>query len=193
LWFGQFIHGVLEEAYRRYERDRMKPFPWSESEIEEISDRISKRLKAQGLLARSSKLEKLGRQRAKRAINLLGPHLLPLINRVEVRLSGARAIDPLQMPQGWKEYRNLDRYELVGVIDVVSHVELNNGSSANPIVSAVRSRVPDLSPEFEIIVDYKGMRRPSTKRKNGRLDLKTYEWQLQNYANLRDRQREGPK
>jgi hypothetical protein len=46
--------------------------------------------------------------------------------------------------------------------------------------------------EFEIIVDYKGMRRPSTTRQNGRLDLTTYEWQLQNYANLRERQMEGP-
>jgi PD-(D/E)XK nuclease superfamily len=194
LWFGQFIHGVLEDAYRRYEGegDRLKPFPWSKSETDEISDRIIKRLKAQGLHARSSDLEVLGKARAERAINLLGPHLLPLINRVEVRLSGARAIDPLRMPKEWKEYRNLDRYELVGVIDVVSHVELSSGSPENPLVSAVRNAVPSLPAEFEIIVDYKGMRRPSTKRKNGRLDLKTYEWQLQNYANLRDRQREGP-
>ena len=77
-------------------------------------------MKAQCLHARSSDLEKLGKERAERAINLLGPHLLPLINRVEVRLSGARPIDPGQMPTEWKEYRNLDRYELVGVIDVVS-------------------------------------------------------------------------
>jgi hypothetical protein len=192
LWFGQFIHGVLEDAYRTYEGDRSKPFPWSENEIQEISDRISKRLKAKGLLARSSKLEKLGADRAERAINLLGPHLLPLINRVEVRLSGARAIDPTRMPKGWKEYRNLDRYELVGVIDVVSHVGLSSGSPENPLVSAVRDAVPNLPTEFEIIVDYKGMRRPSTKRQNGRLDLATYEWQLQNYANLRERQRQGP-
>src|SRR5262245_15818724 len=193
LWFGQFIHGVLEDAYRKYQEDRLKPFPWSKSEIKDILCRMRKRMRGQGLNARSSKLEKLGRERAERAINLLGPHLLPLINRVEVRLSGARAIDPLQMPQEWKEYRNLDRYELVGVIDVVSHVDLNNGSSENPIVSAVRTAVPNLPAKFEIIVDYKGMRRPSTKRKNGRLDLKTYEWQLQNYANLRERQREGLK
>ena len=191
LWFGQFVHGVLEDAYRRYEGDRLKPFPWPESETDEISGRIIKRLKAQGLHARSSDLEELGKERAERAINLLGPHLLPLINRVEVRLSGARPIDLGQMPTEWKEYRNLDRYELVGVIDVVSHVGLSSGSPDNPLVSAVRNAVPNLPAEFEIIVDYKGMRRPSTKRKNGRLDLATYEWQLQNYANLRERQREG--
>ena len=192
LWFGQFIHGVLEEAYRGYSADRQKPPPWPKVEITQITDRICKRLKAQGLLARSNALEELGVLRAERAVNLLGPHLLPLISRVEVRLSGARPIDRSRMPRGWQKYRNLDRYELVGVIDVVSHVELGTGSPVNPLVSAVRRAVRNLPAEFEIIVDYKGMRRPATTRQHGRLDLATYEWQLQNYANLRERQREGP-
>jgi hypothetical protein len=192
LWFGQFIHGVLEEAYRRYSADRNEPPPWPVGEIDEISDRICKRLKSQGLLARSSNLEKLGTQRAERAVNHLGPYLLPLISRVEVRLSGARPIDRTRMPAGWSVYRNLDRYELVGVIDVVSHVELSNQTSENPLVACVRSSVQTLPAEFEIIVDYKGMRRPAIKRQNGRLDLSTYEWQLQNYATLRERQRDGP-
>ena len=192
LWFGQFIHGVLEEAYRRYSADRQRPPPWPEDEVKEIARRISRRLTAQGLMARSSDLEELGVRRAERAVNLLGPHLLPLINRVEVRLSGARSIDRSQMSIAWREYRNLDRYELVGVIDVVSHVELSVSSSANVLVSAVRRPIHALPPKFEIIVDYKGMRRPSTIRQHGRLDLATYEWQLQNYANLRERQLEGP-
>ena len=51
----------------------------------------------------------------------------------------------------------------------------------------------ELPPEFEVIVDYKGMRRPATVSRNGRLDLGTYEWQLQNYAHLRERQAQGPK
>jgi PD-(D/E)XK nuclease superfamily len=96
------------------------------------------------------------------------------------------------MPKDWHQYRNLDRYELVGVIDVVSHVELASVSEGNPLVAAVRNTLQKLPTEFEIIIDYKGMRRPSTRRQNGRLDLKTYEWQLQNYANLRMRQQEGP-
>src|SRR5262249_5712361 len=121
LWFGQFIHGVLEEAFRRYSADRSKAWPWPDEEVKQIADMIIKRLKAGGLLARSSQLEQLGRLRAEKAINLLGPHLLPLINRVEVRLSGTRPIDRSKMPAEWAEYRNMDRYELVGVIDVVSH------------------------------------------------------------------------
>jgi PD-(D/E)XK nuclease superfamily len=192
LWFGQFIHGVLEESYRRYVATPDSPPPWPTTDVEQIAERISNRLRTQGLLARSRMLERIGFDRAERAINLLGPFLLPLINRVEVRLSGARTIDRGKMPELWAETRNLDRYELVEVVDVVSHVELRRVQAANPIVDVVRRAIPVLPEEFEIIVDYKGMRRPSTTRRQGRLDLAAYEWQLQNYAYLRERQGEGP-
>jgi hypothetical protein len=151
------------------------PPPWPETDVRQIAERISNRLKAQGLLARSRKLEKIGFDRAELAINLLGPFLLPLINRVEVRLSGARMIDRSKMPGRWAETRNLDRYELVGVVDVVSHVELQRVRAANPIVDAIRRVLPVLPEKFEIIVDYKGMRRPATTRREGRLDLGSYE------------------
>jgi hypothetical protein len=118
--------------------------------------------------------------------------LLPLINRVEVRLSGARTIALTRVTKSWVERRNVDRYEFVGVVDVVSNVELERVQAPNPLVEAVRKVVPTLPAKFEIIVDYKGMRRPSTIRKDGRLDLASYEWQLQNYAYLRERQGEGP-
>jgi hypothetical protein len=192
LWFGQFIHGVLEEAYRLYSTAPDRPPPWPEKVIEEIAERVEKRLRAQGLSARSRDLEEIGEIRAVRAVNVLGRFLLPLINRVEVRLSGARKIDRFQMTQSWAARRNIDRYELVGVVDVVSHVELNRIQTDNPLVKAVRKVIPTLPEEFEIIVDYKGMRRPSTKRQDGRLGLASYEWQLQNYAYLRERQGEGP-
>jgi hypothetical protein len=167
--------------------------PWPLEKIQVITKRVHARLKAQGLLARSRKLEELGDRRVERAINLLGPHLLPLINRVEVRLSGARGINVAVMPQAWKQNRRLDRYELVGVVDVLTHIELSKVSTANHLVTAVKKKVGELPPEFEVIVDYKGMRRPATVRRNGRLNLDTYEWQLQNYAHLRERQGQGPK
>ncbi len=168
-----------------------KPPPWDEVEIEAIAERIKKRLNAQGLPARSRTVEKLGRARAERAINLLGPHLLPLINRVEVRLSGARPVDPDLMPAEWRQFRRLDRYELVGVVDVLSHIEIATVPSSNRFVAEVTEKVVSWPPEFEVIVDYKGMRRPTVTSHKGRLGLETYEWQLQNYAHLRERQRAG--
>ena len=191
LWFGQFIHGVMEEAFRQFRARPAVPPPWKQAEIDAIVERIKKRLQAQGLPARSRNVEKLGSDRAERAINLLGPHLLPLISRAEVLLRGARPIDARRMSPEWRQYRCVDRYELVGIVDVLSHVELQEAGASNLFVDQVCNRVPSLPSKFEIIVDYKGMRRPALTSRRGRLGLPIYEWQLQNYAHLRERQRSG--
>jgi hypothetical protein len=181
----------MEEAYPRFSVSRQNPPPWTASEIEAIVDRIKRRLDARGPPARSRDLEKLGRNRAERAINLLGPHLLPLISRAEVRLSGARPIDIALMPAEWRQHRLLDRYELVGIVDMLSHIELAREGAENWFVAEVTSKVASPPQEFEVIVDYKGMRRPAVESRKGRLGLSTYESQLQNYAYLRERQRAG--
>src|SRR6478752_169099 len=50
-WFGQFVHGVLEESYRRYNAAKRAglndPPPWSQPRIDEICDLIQRRLAAQ--------------------------------------------------------------------------------------------------------------------------------------------------
>ena len=40
LWFGQFIHAVLEECYRQIKDGRRKLPPWPQPELDEIMDRI---------------------------------------------------------------------------------------------------------------------------------------------------------
>jgi hypothetical protein len=188
LWFGEFIHGVLEEAFRRYQ-DRIKkdepPLPpWSLEELESITELIKKRLSARGLIPWDDDLEELGDLRAAAAIQELGPHLFPLIHRAEVRLFGARALPEIE--KIW-EFREADRYEMVGVIDVVTHVELQNPKyQANPIVRAVLAALPKMPDEnFEVIIDYKGMRRPPA---SGGPYWAQYAWQLQTYGELRRRQ-----
>jgi hypothetical protein len=188
-WFGEFIHGVLEEAFRRYRDSVAKGTPslppWTEPELDDIRKLIKARLGARGLYAWSPDDEARGDARATIAVQELGPHLFPLIHRAEVRLTGARFL-PLIQP-GLK-FREADRYEIVGVVDVVTHVELQNPTFAtNPIVAELRQRLgPALPPKFEVIFDYKGMRRPAVPSPGAPSSLWTqYEWQLQTYGELR--------
>ena len=190
-WFGEFIHGVLEEAYRRYHdsvrRGAPSPPPWSPPEMDSIRALIKARLGARGLRAWAPDLEQLGDERAEAAVQELGPHLFPLIHRAEVRVTGARLLPSIQLTL---QFREADRYEMVGVIDVVTHVELAQPSmTSNPIVTAVRQALgTNVPPRFELIVDYKGMRRPAVTT-GPRASLWTqYEWQLQTYGGLRQKQ-----
>jgi hypothetical protein len=192
LWFGEFIHGVLEEAFRRYKEsvDRGRPQlpPWGDDEVEKIRALIKARLRARGLYAWDEDLEKIGDARAKAAIEELGPHLFPLIRRAEVRLYGARMLP--KIPKEY-EFREADRYEMVGVVDVVTNVELSDkGLAHNPVVKLmVSGLVPMPTGKFEVIVDYKGMRRPpnlALARKGALWDQ--YAWQVQTYAELRRKQ-----
>jgi hypothetical protein len=160
MWFGQFIHGVLEEAYRRYDvakkAGRVELPPWPKPTITEIAELIKRRLAAQGLFPWDDALEKLGDARAQAAINDLGPELFPLIHRAEVRLTGARELPLGKIPERYR-FREADRYGL-----------------------------PPQPPEsFEVIIDYKGMRRPPVKVESGPSFWDVYAWQVQTYAHLR--------
>lgn len=191
LWFGEFIHGVLEEAYRRYgaarKAGRDDPPPWAQDRIEEICALIKRRLGAQGLFPWDDELERLGDRRAAAAINDLGPQLFPLIHRAEVRLTGARELPLARIPAQY-QFREADRYEMVGVIDVITHVELADPAfQRNLVVTAIRRGLTRTPPDrFEVIIDYKGMRRPPiTGSPGGPSFWDIYGWQVQTYAHLR--------
>lgn len=183
LWFGQFIHAVLEESYRHAKEGKKKLPPWPKDELNEIMDRIDRRLAAQNIRCWSEDSEQLGRKRATAAVNELGPLLFPLINQAEVRVRGAR-----KLPEEVEGVitRDIDRYEMMGVIDVVTQVELYNPKSrGNKLLELVVEELPDTPPEeFEVIVDYKGMKRPDLVEKGVGL-WEIYEWQIHTYSHLR--------
>lgn len=189
MWFGQFVHGVLEEAFRRYstarEAGRDETPPWPAGTLEEIRDLVKSRLAAEGLHAWDEDLERLGDQRADAAVNELGAALFPLIHRAEVRLTGSRALPAIASAL---QFREADRYEIVGVVDVISHVELQDKQlQDNGLVKLLKAELGSALPsEFELIIDYKGMRRPPIRGASARPTLwDIYGWQLQTYAHLR--------
>jgi hypothetical protein len=191
LWFGEFIHGVLEEAYRRYRDSVIKgqsaPFPWSVAEVDDVRKLIKARLAARGLYAWDEDLEDLGDRRAEAAIQDLGPHLFPIIHRAEVRLYGARMLPPID-PR--LQFREADRYEIVGIVDVITHVELNAPAfQVNPVVQLLLTALKGKpTGKFEVLFDYKGMRRPPSFGAAKASLWEQYAWQVQTYAELRRKQ-----
>ena len=189
LWFGQFIHGVLEEAFLRY-RAQGDGRVVGEKELNEILELVARRLAASGLRPRNRRLEEIGQDRARTAVRQLGPELFPIISQAEIPLKGTRHMRldcwPKSLPR-----RESDRYEMAGIIDVITEVTLDDPAmGSNRIVSAILSALNDPLPDkFEVIVDYKGMRRPPTSTSPRAPDYwSIYEWQLQTYATLRSLQ-----
>jgi hypothetical protein len=193
LWFGEFLHGTLELAFRFWQdHHEAYPFPWpctkrewraaspnwAENDIGRFADLVESALRHQGKQARSSATRDSGYKRVEAAINQLGPHLFPLIASAEKKVIGTRDV-----PDSLVELR-CSRYEVHGVIDVLTNMTLGLVDDTNVIREDVRNACPGLQGEYEVIVDYKGSERP--------LVTNDYwlqgEWQVQTYSWLRSRQ-----
>lgn len=208
LWFGEFIHSVMEEAYLEWQQNqRRRRFPWSwDPEIRNIELRINERLRARGLnppprlfCPYNSSFNRQGwcsdtnhphkliaSERTEAAINTWGQHLFPLIDEAEVKLKGIR-----DMPNYQPGVSRCNYYGITGVIDVISSVNLQSAPSGNLILyylhqnTELQQIITNLnSPEYEIIIDYKGMRRPSTNDPT----WQHHEWQILTYVWLRSQQ-----
>lgn len=191
LWFGHFIHGCMDEGVRRYKVAVQAGKPHSAALTDVDPDAIirfvEERLLNDGLAAWEPWLKLLGYARARVALLELGPHLFPLVSLSEVRLTGARGLKPL--PAG-KVFRRADRYEMRGVVDVITDIEMRRHHE-NPIVDLVGRKVGALPTEFELIIDYKGSRRHASGSAGagGYPTLwDQYAWQVLTYAELRRRQ-----
>ena len=130
LWFGQFSHGVLEEAYRRYRSaaDRGGAVAGAvpdDSELTAIIELIDRRLGARGLRARNADVRRVGEARARAAVLELGPELFPIISEAEIPLNGTRHLPMDRWPDDLAR-RESDRYEMAGVVDVITEIELDS-------------------------------------------------------------------
>ena len=134
LWFGEFIHGVMEEAYiqwNNFSDEEKMNFPWDwEEKIKPIEDIITKRLKVKGLNPPNDYIYNYGPKenmysaRVDRSINIWGPHLFPLIEDAEVLIKGIR-----DMPIDKEGNARSEYYSINGVIDVLSSLKLDEISS----------------------------------------------------------------
>ena len=141
LWFGEFIHGALEEAFlkwKKYSNTDQLAFPWDwEEEIKPIEDLITGRLKVKGLNPPYEYVNNYGPKdniysaRLERSINLWGPHLFPLIEDTEVLIKGLRELKD--------ENARSDYYSINGVVDVLSSKMVDKFYEGCDVVYGVRS------------------------------------------------------
>lgn len=194
LWFGEFIHAVLEEAYLRWrEDDVVGDFPWDwERDIRPIEVEVAKRLSARGLhpnpnvFSRDDNVEPrpIASRRTEAAINTWGRHLFPLISDAEVELRGIREIESSASARA-------DYYEVTGIVDVLGSVELEAADPDNRLIEYLleneecRTLIQgEAGDQYEIIVDYKGTERPPTDSDA----WEHYRWQVLTYSWLRSLQ-----
>ena len=198
LWFGEFIHGVMENAYRIWKSDSPS-FPWPSNptpyreespagrephDIGTIGEMVESALRAGGKNPRSRETRESAYKRAEQAVNHLGQYLFPLIKFAEERVIGTRDIPT---PTDASDPRRAQKYELHGVIDVVTNVSLTEVPNTNIIRQAIQRECPSLTGDFEVIIDYKGTKRPTTDHDY----WKQGEWQVNTYAWLRTNQRDS--
>jgi hypothetical protein len=201
LWTGEFVHGVLEEAFLHWQLHN-PTFPWESNptpwppesappgrlanDIGILGDFVEARLRASGKTSRNRNAREAAYRRVTSAINLLAPHLFPLITAVEEKLGSTRLMPPIPSPSGQKPRG--DRYELTGVVDVISSISLTSHEE-NPIVNILNNVIADLEGSFDIIVDYKAARRPPMVPSSDNKPYWQHEaWQVQTYAWLRRQQ-----
>lgn len=197
LWFGEFLHGTLELSFRYWKElvdsgSVVPAFPWPctakvwgqdapvwvENDIGRFADLVEGALRQQGKQARSTDARNSAYKRVEMAINQLGPHLFELIASAEKKVIGTRPV-----PAGSTHLR-CNNYEIHGVIDVLTNVTLDGAQSRNLIKECVQESCPGLSGTYEVIVDYKGARRPLV----GESYWDQGDWQVHTYAWLRSRQ-----
>jgi hypothetical protein len=205
LWFGEFIHGVMEEGYREFEksvRDGSPDLPpWNPLRIYRMGRRIEKALRDRKITPNNKHVRRIGYLRAVLAINELGPYLYPLISEAEIPLSATRSM--LAIPTRYQT-RQITSYEITGRVDVITSVQLNNPAHrANTLVQFLlaflnqeraQGRLRNLPSNFEVIIDYKGSRRPAVSVSAGSATdyWSVYGWQVKTYAHIRSKQPGSP-
>ena len=146
--------------------------------------------------------KKLASARAEKAINIWGKHLFPLIDSSELLIKGVR-----QMPNYDENISRSNYYGINGVVDVLTSLKINDLEQSNldnydNMIVQYLKRDPEFqkrissyedNEDYEIIIDYKGMKRPPTVMTNPKAEDKweTHKQQILTYSWLRSKQEDA--
>jgi CRISPR/Cas system-associated exonuclease Cas4 (RecB family) len=147
--------------------------------------------------------KKLASARAEKAINIWGKYLFPLIESSELLIKGVR-----QMPNYDEKTSRSNYYGINGVVDVLTSMKINRtleqstlDNYNNKIIEFLK-KDPDFQKriseydegdEYEIIIDYKGMKRPPVKVLDSKIEDKweNHKQQILTYSWLRSKQEDS--
>ena len=175
FWFGLFIHGTLELAYRFWKSEADPP-NLTNFDIGKFANAVEESLRRQGVRARNRKERDSAYVRVGTVVNALGAHLFPLIDgveHVEYKVSATRP-----MPQNGSN-AGRDSYELRGVLDALARAVPDMGD--NLIREYVKKDCPDITRNSELILEYKGAPRPDIGKSlwiQDELQVQAYAWLL---------------
>ena len=140
--------------------------------------------------------KKLASARAEKAINIWGRHLFPLIDASEILIKGVRP-----MPNYDKNISRSNYYGINGVVDVLTSTKINRIHEQstlynfdNKIVNFIKENLEETDIEdYEIIIDYKGMKRPPIKVEDPQSEDKweNHKQQILTYSWLRSKQEDA--
>lgn len=223
-WFGEFIHGVMEESYLQWKYNKTE-FPWDwKTDIRPIEDLIDLRLQVRGLYPHDEDLfysinqpgseetiddlnehdhKKLASARAEKAINIWGKHLFPLIDSSEMLIKGIR-----KMPNYDENISRSNYYGINGVVDVLTSMKINKtieqtslDNYNNKIIeilkknSEFQKQIAEYGDgdDYEIIIDYKGMKRPPLSVNDAKTEdqWENHKQQILTYSWLRSKQEDS--
>lgn len=193
-WFGEFIHGVMEEGFLRWQEGTLNLRQITFDAVQEISIAVANRLEAKGLRPNANVFlkEDSGGKKCRdmpanisafESMRIWAPHLYPLIKGNEVPLEDVR-----RMPDTPLGNRS-DLYSMTGVADVITAINVDEVKLKNKVIQylleddTIKDYIERYD-DFEIIIDYKGMYRPNLSDPTWH----HHEWQLQTYMWLRTRQ-----
>lgn len=195
MWFGQFIHNVLEHTFKFYKEKNELP---DLKELINICDEVKDKLASRGLYPRNWIIYDLAIKRLNIAISKICKDLFVLMKYSEIKLNSTQKYFESQI------YNPSEFYEIVGIIDILSKSKLQlhfTDYNENLIKRKILEKftkenipLPVKNSDYEIIVDYKGTYRPPCKTSPDYPDPISWDdhlLQLNLYKHLREKQPES--
>lgn len=158
-----FIVLAWNEALRHYLFERQKGLndlpPWSDDALDRLLKRGFHRMMTESLLPPCSGPSAAEWDEAKAVINEFGPVFFPLIRESGVCVQNARLIPKYKFPSAWRS-EPTNMCEIMAETDIISHDRLNASHPTTKALQRVIRAVLPVNSPFEIVVVYKGRRRP---------------------------------